>query len=223
MAFFSREYEVFLLLAAPEAPGLWNAEPWMPFAAGLDGIMAQAASRGKAGVRSHQYNPAGKLISFGRLGWNDKSHARWTHAPASGAARFMSLEAWAPSWTVCEKDDQAPDVFLALANESLLGLPDKTLQFGQRLVCAIATDMGPEAAATLQTSLAQLAAQQNAVIFARTRRQWGKASAYGGFTGAIQDMLVGGLFRQDDPHALPLDAQAFREAWTRLAPTPRPS
>ncbi|MGK5071425.1 hypothetical protein [Janthinobacterium sp. ZB1P44] len=214
MAFFSREYEVFLLLAAPDAPPLWEAAQWTPFAASLDGLMAQA--RGKAGVRSHQYNPKGKPIAFGRLGWDAKSHAKWTHTPATTQARFMSLEAWAPTWTSCEKDDQAPDVFLALANESLLGLAGKSLQFGQRLVCAIATDMGADAAATLQAALAQLAAQQDAVVFARRQRQWGSASPYGGFTDAIQDMLIGGLFRQDDPHAHPLDDATFREKWTLL-------
>ncbi|MDN2709458.1 hypothetical protein O0880_08510 [Janthinobacterium sp. SUN118] len=215
MAFFSRDYEVFLLLAAPGAAPLWEAAQWTPFAASLDGLVAQAGTRGKAGVRSLQYNPKGKPLAFGRLGWDDKSHAKWMHTPVTTEARFMSLEAWAPAWTTCEKDDQAPDLFLALANESLLGRAGKTLQFGQRLVCAIAADMGPDAAAALQTSLAQLAARQEAVVFARTRRQWGRA-AHGGFTDAVQDMLIGGLFRQDDPHAHPLDAQAFREPWTRI-------
>jgi len=214
MTFFSRDYEVFLLLAAPDAIPLWDAAQWLPFAASLDGLVAQA--RGKAGVRSHQYNPKGKPIAFGRLGWDAKSHAKWTHTPTTTQARFMSLEAWAPTWTVCEKDDQAPDVFLALANESLLGLAGKPLQFSQRLVCAIATDMGPDAAATLRQALAQLAAQQDAVVFAHTRRQWGRASSYGGFTGAIQDMLIGGLFRQDAPHARPLDDATFQDVWSKL-------
>ena len=214
MAFFSREYEVFLLLAAPASPGLWLQEQWTPFADAVNGIVAQA--RGKGAVRSHQYNPAGKLIAFGRMGWDARGHAKWTHTQATTDARFMSLEAWAPTWTLCEKDDQAPDVFLALANESLLGRAGKPLQFGQRLVCAIATDIGPDAAATLRQALAQLAAQQDAVVFAHTRRQWGRASPYGGFTGAIQDMLIGGLFQQDDPHARPLDDATFREPWTLL-------
>ena len=218
MAFFSRDYEVFLLLAAPDAAPLWEAAQWTPFAASLDGIVAQAGTRGKAGVRSLQYTPKGKPVSFGRLGWDDKSHAKWTHGPATTEARFMSLEAWAPAWTICEKDGQAPDLFLALVNESLLGLAGKPLQFGQRLVCAIATDQGPAAAATLRQSLAQLAAQQDAVVFAHTRRQWGSASPYGGFTHAIQDMPIGGLFRQDDPHAHPLDGDAFSEPWTRIGP-----
>ena len=99
MAFFSRDYEVFLLLAAPDAAPLWQAAQWTPFAAALDGLIAQA--RGKAGVRSHQYNPRGKPIPFGRLGWNATSHAKWMHTAETTEARFMSLEAWAPTWTVC--------------------------------------------------------------------------------------------------------------------------
>ena len=218
MSFFARDYAVYLLLAAPAAPPLWQAAQWAPFAASLDGIVAQARIRGKAGVRSHQYNSRGKLIPFGRLGWDDKSHAKWMHTPASCEARFMSAEAWAPSWTTCEKDNLAPELFLALANEALLGREGKALQFSQRLVCAIATDMGPEAAATAHASLAQLARHQDAVVFARTRRQWGSASACGGFTDAIQDMLLGGLFRHDDPHAQMPDAQALRASWEWLAP-----
>lgn len=217
MAFFSRDYEVFLLLAAPGAPCLWDAAQWTPFAAAITPVMAQARA-GKPAVRSLQYNPKGKPIAFGRLGWDAQSHAKWTHAPATAEARFMSLEAWAPAWTTCEKDDQAPDVFLALANEALLGRAGQPLQFGQRLVCALATDMGADAAATVQAALAQLARRQEAILFARTRRRWGQASACGGFTAAIQDMLIGGLFRHDDPHARPLDAEALREAWTRIGP-----
>lgn len=222
MTYFARDYAVYLLLAAPDAPGLWNAAQWMPFAAAITPVVAQARG-GKAAVRSHQYNPKGRSIPFGRLGWNDKSHAKWAHTPATSDARFMSLEAWAPAWTVCEKENQAPDLFLALANESLLGLPGKTLQFSQRLVCAIATDMGDDAAATLRLALAQLATQQQAVLFAHTRCQWGHPSGYGGFTRAIQDILIGGLFRQDDPHAQPLDAAAFQQTWTRIDLSPEQS
>lgn len=213
MSFFKREYEVYLLLAGPDAPGLWQAEQWNPFAASLDQLMVQA--RGKAGLRSHQYNPQGKLIPFGRLGWNAASHAKWTHTPATTQARFMSLEVWAPTWTSCEKDDLAPDLFIALANEALLGLDGKTMQFGQRLLCAIATDLGLAAADTLRQTLTQLGVQQQAPWFAHTHQPWGRA-AYGGFSCAIQDMLLSGLFQAGDPHCRPLDAASFREPWTQI-------
>lgn len=217
MAFFSREYEVFLLLAAPASPGLWQQEQWTPFADAVNRIVAQA--RGKGAVRSHQYNPAGKLIAFGRMGWDAKGHAKWTHTPATTDARFMSLEAWAPAWTTCEKDDLAPDLFISLFNEDYLNSAGKPLLFGQRLVCAVATDLGQEAVATLRSALAQLAVKQQAPVFAHARRPWGKAML-GGFSSAIQDLALTDLFQPGDVHARPLDAATFRGSWEMLAPAP---
>lgn len=213
MAFFSREYEVFLLLAAPASPGLWQQEQWTPFADAVNGIVAQA--RGKGAVRSHQYNPAGKLIAFGRMGWDARGHAKWTHTQATTDARFMSLEAWAPAWTTCEKDDLAPDLFISLFNEDYLNHAGKPLLFGQRLVCAVAADLGQEAAATLRAALAQLAAKQQAPVFAHARRPWGKAML-GGFSSAIQDLALTDLFQPGDVHARPLDAATFRGSWEML-------
>ena len=215
MAFFSREYEVFLLLAAPASPGLWLQEQWTPFADAVNRIVAQA--RGKGAVRSLQYNPAGKLIAFGRMGWDARGHAKWTHTPATTDARFMSLEAWAPAWTTCEKDDLAPDLFISLFNEDYLNHAGKLLLFGQRLVCAVATDLGQEAAATLRAALAQLAAKQQAPVFAHARRPWGKAML-GGFSSAIQDLALTDLFKPGEVHARPLDAATFRGSWEMLAP-----
>lgn len=215
MAFFSREYEVFLLLAAPASPGLWQQEQWTPFADAVNRIVAQA--RGKGAVRSHQYNPAGKLIAFGRMGWDAKGHARWTHTAATTEARFMSLEAWVPAWTTCEKDDLAPDLFISLFNEAYLNRAGKPLLFGQRLVCAVATDLGQEAAATMRAALAQLAAKQQAPVFAHARRPWGKAML-GGFSSAIQDLALTDLFKPGDAHARPLDADTFKGSWEMLAP-----
>ena len=212
MSFFSRDYEVFLLLAAPGSPGLWQAEHWTPFAAALDGVVAKARA-GKTGVRTHQYNPQGKLIPFGRMGWDDQSHAKWTHTAGATDARFMSLEAWAPTWTVCEKEDLAPDLFISLFNENYLNHAGKPLLFGQRLVCAVATDLGQEAAATLRAALAQLAAKQQAPVFAHARRPWGKAML-GGFSSAIQDLLLTDLFKPGNPHERALDADTFKGRWT---------
>lgn len=215
MAFFSREYEVFLLLAAPASPGLWLQEQWTPFADAVNRIVAQA--RGKGAVRSHQYNPAGKLIPFGRMGWDARGHAKWTHTQATTDARFMSLEAWAPAWTTCEKDDLAPDLFISLFNEDYLNHAGKPLLFGQRLVCAVAADLGQEAVATLRAALAQLAVKQQAPVFAHARRPWGKAML-GGFSSAIQDLALTDLFKPGDVHARPLDASTFRGSWEMLAP-----
>ena len=124
----------------------------------------------------------------------------------------MSLEAWAPAWTTCEKDDLAPDLFISLFNEEYLNRAGKPLLFGQRLICAVATDLGQEAAATVREALAQLAARQHAPVFAHARRPWGKAML-GGFSSAIQDLALTDLFKPGNPHERPLDANTFRGNW----------
>jgi len=43
-------------------------------------------------VRSHQYNPKGKPTSFGRLGWDAKSHAKWTHTAATFRETWTLLD-----------------------------------------------------------------------------------------------------------------------------------
>ncbi|OBV38448.1 hypothetical protein [Janthinobacterium psychrotolerans] len=215
MAFFLRDYQVFLLLAAPDAPGLWTEDEWTLFAGEVDPIVAQA--RGKGAVRSIQYNAAGKPIAFGRIGWDARGHAKWTHTPAGTDARFMSVEAWAPAWSTCEKDDQAPDLFISLINEEQLNSAGKPLLFGQRMVVAIATDMEPEAAATVRAAMARLAARQRAAVFAHVSRRWGKWQP-GGFSSAIQDLLLTDLFKPGNPHERALDAATFKGRWEMLAP-----
>lgn len=211
MTFHQRQYTVFLLLAGPDAPELWQASPWTRFAADLREFACSA--RGKAAVRTCQYSSAGKPVSFGRLGWDEKSAAKWTHTPGHGDRRFGNLEAWAPSWNQCERDRLAPDFFISITNERMRGMAGRSLRFGQQVVCAIAQDLGAASAAALQAVLARWAAELQSPLFASQRRPWGFASGTG-FTGAIQDMVLTGLFKPGDPHARAVDAASLAEEWT---------
>jgi len=210
MPFHERLYVVFLLLVHPEAPPLWHSDSWQSLVADIDPYMV--SPRGKSTVRSLQYSAAGKPLAFGRLVWDAKSHSKWAHSGASFTdVRFAHVEAWSPSWNQCAKDDLAPDFYLALANERALGWPEKQLRFNQRLVFAIAEDLGPSA--SLAANLAKLAARLPAVAFARTSRPWGHSIGGGGFTSAIQDMVLTHLFKPGDPHATPLTRDSFSEPW----------
>ena len=156
-------------------------------------------------------------MSFGRLGWDEKSHSKWIQSEANpGHVRFLHAEAWAPSWNQCERDDLAPDSYLDLVNERLLGHADKKLLFSQRLLFALASDRGDEEAKALQGTLSKWAAKLSAPVFARTFRSWGLPFGGGGFTGAIQDMAVSHLFKPGDPHARELDNASLTEPWEFL-------
>jgi hypothetical protein len=215
MAFHDHQYAVYLVLAAPEAAPLWEADAWNQLAASLQSLTSSA--RGKTSVRSLQYNALGKDVSFGRLGWDKRSFAKWNHAnPHDDPRRFAHVEAWAPSWNQCVKDNSAPDFFLALANERMLGRAGKQLLFNQRIIAALALEAGTSAHAFLRNVMCDLALQTDAPLFVHTSRPWGISNG-SGFSQAIQDMIIGHLFKPGDPHARPLDLATFSEPWAYVA------
>ena len=220
MSFFDRHYKVFLLLGAPGSPPLWELPQWENLAQQLQELVS--SPRGKAAVRSTQYDAAGKRLSFGRLGWDEKSQQKWalpdgkTGQTGQAGRRFVHAEAWAPSWTICERENLAPDFFFSMVNECLLLARDTPLRFNQRILCALATDCGPEKIQALRTILHALAANLQAPVFAQQTRPWGLPWG-SGFSDALQDILSTSLFKTGQPHELALDQAAFIENWEFIA------
>jgi hypothetical protein len=142
MSFQDRAYELHLMLGDPTAPPLWGWEIWQPVAYHLDPVFR--AARGRAGATSLQKDTPKHNISFGRLGWNEKSHQKWTHgSPVTGerssAWKFLATEVWAPTRGACARDNQAPDVFLFLRKEGYWG--EDGLTFTPSVLLAIAADL----------------------------------------------------------------------------------
>jgi hypothetical protein len=211
MAFCDRRYEVFVLLGDATREPLWRREVWLRAAATLDELIAGA--RGKAALRTQQHGADGAAVRFGRIGWDDDGHRAWTHE-AGDARTFSSLEAWAPSWTVSERDRSAPDVFLALRNEALLAA---TPRFNPTLLLAVATDL-PALQHLAEQSLPRLADLTAAPLVARQRRRWGTPFGPDGdaFTDSLQDLIAIGLFRPGSPHERPVDVATLAGRWRRI-------
>jgi len=55
-------------------------------------------------------------IKLGRLKWNDKSHDKWT-IENENEEYFQSFELWSPTWTICEKRQVPPEIFISISNE----------------------------------------------------------------------------------------------------------
>jgi hypothetical protein len=116
MSFWDRKYYVYLIIAGSKVKRPYYWDTWQEIVPLIDAF-AQSG-RGTTSVRSSQlFN--GKPIAFGRLGWNEASHRKWTHSsPATlqGSALwdFLGAEVWSPSWTQCERDDAAPDFYCKL-------------------------------------------------------------------------------------------------------------
>lgn len=214
LAFHTRTYDAYLVLTGPSAPAPWTTGTWLTVAEALAPFADSA--RGKAAVRCTQIDKATrKRASFGRLGWNEASHRKWTHdAPETAPWTFLGAQAWAPSWTQCERDNQAPDFFVALSTPNS-GLRDKPRQFGGKLLVALACDAPQDQRDRLREAVVAVARGLDSPLTVHQERAWGRAS-YGGFTAAMNDLCIVGLFRGGDPHQRPLDLATFEEPWAAV-------
>lgn len=218
MGFHERDYDVYVLLPSPAARGVWQWDVWQNLVPILEPLMRLASE--KPAIRTTQF--AGKKpVAFGRLGWTTESMQKWTHeSPATPHDRtFISVEVWAPSWTVCEREGRAPDVFFSAFNEKAHRANEKLL-FGQRVLLAVANDLGEPALVRARRAVIAMADMLESVLTIHRKRAWGKPFGSSGFTDAIQDILLTGLFKVGKVHERPLDLSTFVEEWETVASSP---
>ncbi len=220
MEFHEREYDLYAVLGDPETGPLWRWSEWSEATRILTPIVQTA--RGKPAVRTTQLTGNHRRqIPFGRLGWDENSHQKWTHSsPRSGSASsawwFLSLEVWVPSWTTCAREKTAPDVFLNVVNEASDAGAVRELAFNPVLILASSVELASETRTAARTAASELTALMNAKLAVMKRRPWGRPFGGGGFTEAIQDLAVAGLFKVGDRHQRPVDLSTFAEPWELL-------
>jgi hypothetical protein len=78
-------------------------------------------------------------VKFGRLKWDNKSHEKWT-VDNNTNFNFANFESWTPIWTICEKNDAAPDIYVSVSNEHSTN-KNISCQFDVFTVIAIAEDL----------------------------------------------------------------------------------
>jgi hypothetical protein len=87
-------------------------------------------------VRSNSGGSAGKS----RITRNGATPRQRTRT-SSRSWSFLGLELWAPTWTVCERENLAPDVFVSVGNESLSGGYGQDLLFNPVVVFAVVSEL----------------------------------------------------------------------------------
>jgi hypothetical protein len=132
--------------------------------------------------------------------------------------QFLSLEIWAPAWTVCERDNRAPDVFLNITDESLGGGDRKDLLFNPVVVFAVVSALARKRPSEVFDAVSGLRELSSAKLVGYHRRPWGKAFGSVGFTDSIQDLAVSGLFRPGQRHKGKLGFHLFTDKWAPLSP-----
>lgn len=221
MAFQDREYQVYAVLGHPTAARPWIERAWTPIFRALDPIIGVA--RDAAAVRSSQLGPKPgspnkRAISFGRVGWNEQGFKKWTHSKdgslvSGGDAVFLTCEVWAPSWTVCQREGLAPDVYFSMCSASGgSSNPSSELKFNSQCIVAVASDMGN--ADQVRASAEAIASVVDAVLRAHCVRRWGVAfGGTGGFSNAINDLAVVGLFKPGPRHQATVTLAHLKGAW----------
>lgn len=201
MRYHDREYLVWVVLGAAEQPDAWSWSRWEPVVHVLSPLVE--AARDKAAVRVSQSHVESQAsVRFGRVGWNEASHMKWAHGSPLNARQspswcFASAEVWAPSWTSCE--GQPPDVFFTMSNQ-LRWSARSAVRFNPLIVLAVACDLGRDAVAHTRQAVDFLRRHYAAVLVAGQQRPWGRDCGGSGFSDAIQDLAVSGLFKPGPIH-----------------------
>jgi hypothetical protein len=219
MTFHEREYELYAVLGGPTAPLPWVRSTWGEVSAALDPLMQ--AARGRPAVRSDQMRPGPgspnqRGISFGRIGWNDKGAEKWCHGEggqlASGdRAEFLTTDVWAPSGNACVRDGLAPDVYFAIGND--VRTRRALVDFTSVCLLASASDLGPERNAQARRSAEAIATVLQAAVRGYSVRPWGYQIGSLGYTNAINDLIVVGLFKPGPPDTQPASLAMFKDNW----------
>jgi hypothetical protein len=105
-------------------PPLWHYEKWLSIVSALDPLVH--ATGESAAVRTVQgERDKTTQLRFGKIGWNARSHRKWTHdspdtKAASSAWTFLLGEVWIPGWTVCIRERRDPKLFVSFEQPSIL-------------------------------------------------------------------------------------------------------
>jgi hypothetical protein len=218
MQFHDREYEVYAILGSPAASPPWVHSTWVEVSAALDPLMQTA--RDRPAVRSDQLRPKPgspnqRAISFGRIGWNELGARKWTHKEdgqllSGDRAEFMTSEAWAPSWNVCERDGLAPDVYFVVKSQS--DFPK--LNFSSTCILASASDLGSESTAQARRSAEAIATVLQAAARGYCVRPWGRTiEGSTSYSNAINDLFIVGLFKPGPLDGERVSLSIFKDTW----------
>lgn len=208
---YEREYEVQLLLGDPSTPPLWHAETWQEVFPILRSVAKHA--RGVPITSSLQFEGAkNRSVQFGRIGWNDKGHAKWTHQ-IDTPYRFLNMEVWAPSRCACTKDGLPPDFLFILWNQ---GFFTQDSSFRDTVLLAVPANDATFVEACSKAA-GQLAKIMQAKFHGRMTRPWARHFV-NVFTDALGDMPTTGLFRLGDVGHQSPGNEILEEQWKPVQP-----
>jgi len=223
----NRRYDFYLIFGqSEESKSPWIKSNWeIGFEPYFDSLIKQAETSKGTGIRAIKYKAEKKIakkdnkefiyhseIKLGRLRWDIKSHEKWTILN-SVDNYFLEFELWTPIWTVCEKRDSPPDIFIKISNERDFE-NKRDIQFGYLIVVAIAKDLKIDSKPILKN----LSEKINSKATVLKTRKWGKPEKSGNWTFAnwIQDTFSNGIYKGQNLHSFDFNELEFGQAWEVL-------
>jgi hypothetical protein len=220
----NRAYDFFLIFGQDdESECPWIKSSWYEnFEPYFDRLIKQTDYLKETGIRVIKYKPEKRIskkdnkefiyhseVKSGRLKWDIKSHEKWTVAN-SADNYFLNLELWTPIWTVCEKRDSPPDIFISISNERDFE-NKREIRFGYFIVVAIAKNLKTDSKPVLR----ELSEKINAKATILKTRKWGKPETVGNwaFVNGIQDTFSGGIYNGQSLHSLDFSKLEFEPVW----------
>jgi hypothetical protein len=213
MGWLDKTYKCFVLILQPDSKKLWYYENWKIIADQMSSSLK--IDRKNLALRTLQLSMLDKKeLKFGRLNLSDDSIIKWTHKSPitidiSKDWFFQDVEGWFPSWSNCSKNNESPDLYFALSNEKSIRL-EKPILFDQVLLMAFS--ISEYSSTAINNFINALKFNFKPTLIATKERKWAKELSIG-FTDAMNDIIITGLFKIGDRHNRPIDLNTFAEEW----------
>ncbi len=208
---WNRKYNFYLIFGqTDENKSPWKADIWKSdFEPYFDLLIKQTENFRDIGIKAIKYKTEKRIykktnkefithsdIKLGRLKWDEKSHEKWTIAN-NIENYFLRFELWKPNWTICEKQQTPPDIYITISNERDFK-NKRDVKFGYFIVVAIAKNLKTDP----NPILSELSEKINSKATILQTRRWNKPENAGNWTFAnwIQDTFSNGIYKGQNLH-----------------------
>jgi len=219
-----RKYDFYLIFGqTDENKSPWIADNWnKDFQPYFDLLIKQTAYLKETGIKVTKYQPEKRIskkdskefiyhseIKLGRLKWDEKSHDKWT-IPNNTDYYFQGFELWSPIWTVCEKRQTPPDIYITISNQQDFK-NQRDIQFGYFIVVSIAKNLNLNSKPILR----ELSERINSKATILKTRRWDQPEKVGNWTFVnwIQDTYSGGIYKEQSLHSFNFSELEFEPIW----------
>jgi hypothetical protein len=221
---WDRLYDFYLIFGQTDE----NNSPWVTtnwksnFEPHFDSLIKQIGNSNDTGIRAVKYKPEKRIskkdneeftyhadVKLGRLKWNEKSHEKWT-IPNNIEYYFSNFELWNPIWTICDKRQSPPDIYITISNERDFE-NKRNVEFGYFIVIAIAKNLKINSKSILE----ELSKKINSKATILKKRRWSKPETVGNWTFVnwIQDTFSNGIYKGQNLHLIDFDSIEFEPTW----------